>query len=429
MMACAVSVSQAANLTWQNGDPLGGNFSDSSRWSSPLVPGVNDTVTFNGNPYPVDSEFTVVLTQNVTNQWLRAANGTFHMVLNLNGFSYETTSSDSGHTYIQGNDVTLELTGGAVTLPVFSVGRTAGTTGKLILAGSSTTLNASGVSYISNAGTGALEITGGAKMNTTAGLTVAHAAAGSGSVLIEGAGSALNTTGSLTVAIGGSGSGSLEIKAGGQLVTSGGGNIRFALTSGSTSTGLITGQNSRLEGAAISIGGADNSVGGAAQVYVTDSAAFVARGLLRVYQGGFLEVEDALVTSNHLTADTGSTLSLILDSPFAGDQAFIMVANNVTLGDVNLNLSLAEGVSYAANDMISLINYGGILTGQFAGYDDGDILNVGGVDFQLSYGSGAASSISLTVIPEPGTVVLIIGGVLALAVWGKRTYQGKGRVS
>lgn len=423
-MICAVSVSHAANRTWQDGDPLGGNFSDETRWAAPSAPGVNDTVTFNGGSYPENSEFTVTLTENVTNQWLRVSgNRAVHVTLNLNGYTYSTTSTDNSHTYFQGEDATLTFTGGTANLPVFSIGRSAGSLGKLILTGSGTTLNATTESYIANAGTGSLEITDGAKLNTTAIVRIAHGANANGSLLIEGSGSALNATGAAVI-IAGNGTASLEIKDGGQLVASGGsGNIRFAQTGDSTSIGLITGQNSKLEGSGISIGGADTAKGGVAQVYVRDSASMIARGTLRVFEGSLLEVEDAQVVSSHFTGDLNSTLSLVITEPLAVEQALITVTNNVALDNMELILDLASGTTFAANEVIHLVNYGGILTGQFLNMDDGDLLNVGGYDFLLSYGSGEASSISLTVVPEPGTVVLIVGGSLLLTIFGKRKKQ------
>lgn len=423
LVAGLVSVAHAANRSWQNGDPLGGNFSDSSRWSGSATPGADDTATFSSNNFPDDSEFTVTLTENITNQWIRVAgNNRVAVTLDLNGYTYSTTSTDSGHTYFQGADATLILTGGTATFPVFSIARSANTQGKLVLTGSTTVLNSSGESFVGNAGAAEMVIQNAAKMTTTGNLRVAHGNSGVGTLKVSGNGSSLTSTGAALI-IGHNGQASLEVSQGGKVLASGGGGVvRFALGSTGDSSALITGQNSSLEAAEISIGGSGTAKGGVAEVYVVNEATMVSRGALLIYEGSLLEINNAQVRGNQFTGAANSALSLVLGSPLTEQQALLTVSNNVDLANMNLNLSLGDEASFSINEVINLVQYGGALTGQFSGIDDGDILNIGTYDFRLSYGAGTASSISLTVVPEPGTVVLLIGGATLLWNCGRRKF-------
>lgn len=95
------------------------------------------------------------------------------------------------------------------------------------------------------------------------------------------------------------------------------------------------------------------------------------------------------------------------DAFFGGGDAII--TNSI------FELSLAPGFSADLEDVFGVMQYFGDLTGMFDGLDEGDVLTVGGYEFQIGYGSGSGDMITLTVIPEPNAALLLLAGVGLLA--------------
>jgi hypothetical protein len=91
----------------------------------------------------------------------------------------------------------------------------------------------------------------------------------------------------------------------------------------------------------------------------------------------------------------------------------IDVAGNVAL---NGTLDVQFGTQPQYGDEFVLMNYGGQLTGAFSTFQtlvDGP-LGPGSIEVALNYGAGADSVLTITVVPEPHTAVLL-GSALLLA--------------
>lgn len=391
------------------------------------MPGASDLALFNTANYADGSEFTVTLTGSpVTNQnfCLMGANATT-LNFDLNGGSYTTTLTGSGDSRV-GNDagvVVLNLYGGgSFNAGNLNIGHNSVSDGTINVSGATTALNISAASSIGSAGNGTLNVTSGGTYSSTAAITVANGAGSQGEVKVSGANSKFNLSTGVGLVVGSSGTANLVVENGGGLTNSGANStavIRFSTGSGSTSTALITGTNSKLEGGNIDIGGNASSVGGSADITVADGGDFAARGAIQLWNTSSLVVDSGTVSSGgNFTAYSGSEIGFVLSSE--NITPFIAVGNNLTLnGSVTLSLSLGTSPAFDINDTVTLFGYTGSLSGSFAGIAQGDILNVGAYQFQIDYGSGSNSAISLTAVPEPSTA-LLLGFVVAAFAAARR---------
>ncbi len=123
---------------------------------------------------------------------------------------------------------------------------------------------------------------------------------------------------------------------------------------------------------------------------------------------GTLRIDDAFVTvSGTATFQAGSVTELGLRSV---EQDVLMFASNLVL-DSTLQLLIDGSFSAALHDSIHLIEYTS-LTGTFAGLGEGDTFSVDGHTFSIHYAMGDGENIiGLTVIPEPGTIAVILGAI------------------
>lgn len=77
------------------------------------------------------------------------------------------------------------------------------------------------------------------------------------------------------------------------------------------------------------------------------------------------------------------------------------------LDEVILELNLLSGFSANIGDVFTILTGYDSLEGQFAGLDDGDILMVGGHEFQIQYGANS-TSLQVTAIPEVEAASLLL---------------------
>lgn len=210
-------------------------------------------------------------------------------------------------------------------------------------------------------------------------------------------------------------------------------------SSGSTSILEVSGSNatdpSRLliaQQGRLGIRSKTQTGGGVGHLIVADGGVVTFGEWLHIDSNSILEVDGGTVTASRLDAEFPSTIALTLHTGVF--DAPIRILEGSLNGDVNLSaddslfdLSLATGFTANLHDVFGVIRYEGALDGMFHGLNEGDILTVGGYEFQFSYGSGNDSLMTLTVIPEPHGVILALlalGGLLS-----RRKFQlfGKNR--
>jgi len=127
-------------------------------------------------------------------------------------------------------------------------------------------------------------------------------------------------------------------------------------------------------------------------------------GSVTVFAGGHLAPGDLTLAGN-MDFEGGE-----LDVVGAGNSLTgLSIAGNLILNNeptLNFSGSLAPGT-------YTIGSYGGTLSGQFTALDipTGDTIN---------YGTGSNSSITLSTVPEPSTVVLLSAGAIGLIGYGLR---------
>ena len=170
-------------------------------------------------------------------------------------------------------------------------------------------------------------------------------------------------------------------------------------TSGSgTGSGDVVVRNTGTLGGTGSIGAALTTV---------ESGGRVSAGVPGVASG-----TGTLTFTGELTTATGSTwlIDIVQDQNGLSDRIDVG-------GALDLN-----GASFLPNflgtftngHVYTLANYG-TLTGTFDGWAEGAIIS----NYQISYGSGTGGAITLTAVPEPGTLA-ILGGALGGILWRRR---------
>lgn len=425
---------QVSTRSWANAvdGPWDGT---GNQWNN--VPNNDNTVArFYSNNYAPDSAFTVHLTQNVINAYMRIdGNDFFTVTLNLNGFNY-TAATGAG----QGNAVTmigrdagdnnaLILTGGGTfhTASALNIARAGSSTGHLTVTGTGTILSTGSIAETRiGTGTGTLEILNGGAYNSAGAVRVGYDGSGNGTVLVDN-GTWTANGGEVHFGTRASGAqGFLTVRNGGvvQNIAEGtNGHINFAGVGGSSATALVTGEGSQLTGSGITIGGRGATAAGTALMTVSDGGSLSA-STLRIHSGGTLVIDGGSASFTNIgtaTLSVTGNIQLVLNGESA---PLISVSQNARLDatDVTgllLGLSLGEGVSYSLNDEIQLLRYG-TLTGGFSNFEEGEVFSIGDYEFQFSYNmtSGANSFVGLTVtaVPEPGTLVLGMGVVVLLFV-------------
>src|SRR5262249_45335178 len=124
-------------------------------------------------------------------------------------------------------------------------------------------------------------------------------------------------------------------------------------------------------------------------------------GSVTVNSGGTLSpgTSPGILTTDDLTLNDGSTLTIELNGPPVGTQyAQVNVTGTVTVLSATLHVVL--GFTPSAGQVFTIINNDSTdpVVGAFAGLAEGAILSVGGALFTLSYEGGDGNDVTLTAL-------------------------------
>lgn len=201
--------------------------------------------------------------------------------------------------------------------------------------------------------------------------------------------------------------------------------VNFSLQSDTTGTALISGNGSSYTTKRTYLGGGINNSG----TFSTGGSATmtIANGGIATTELLHVAARDS-TTFGKLALDNG-TLSVTgtsgaLFEPGAGleftlhnqaDPAPLTVTEGLTIADSVLGIELAPTFSASEDDVIQLVRYGS-LTGTFQGLPEGTAFWVDNTPFTIQYATiiGPDSFITLTVIPEPTSLIFLGIGLAAL---------------
>ena len=129
-------------------------------------------------------------------------------------------------------------------------------------------------------------------------------------------------------------------------------------------------------------------------------------------------IADPTGTLNTGALNVGSTGVLRLDigGTAAGDSDQLSVTGSVTLAGM-LNASLFDGYIPGGADALTIILNDDVdlVSGTFTGLPEG--APVGATGLYITYAGGDGNDVVLTAVPEPGSAVMLLGG---LAILGAR---------
>lgn len=140
--------------------------------------------------------------------------------------------------------------------------------------------------------------------------------------------------------------------------------------------------------------------------------------------GGILAAGNSagVLSTGNLTMNSGSTLNFEFGLS-ASDR--IDVSGDLSLGNATLSLTDLGTGSLALGDSLTLIGYTGLWNGStFSGLANGTSFNAAGYDWQIAYDASSAGTlnggsgdgfVTMTVIPEPSTLVSVLLGAMAFA--------------
>jgi autotransporter-associated beta strand protein len=109
---------------------------------------------------------------------------------------------------------------------------------------------------------------------------------------------------------------------------------------------------------------------------------------------------------------TGTWLVDLIEGTSASDR-LAMEGNLLIDPAAILSFNVLTGTPFSTSSVFTLATYGGSLSGAFSGWTNNGVYTIGGGDYIFSYGTGSNSAITLTAVPEPGTL-----GLLGLALGG-----------
>jgi len=120
-----------------------------------------------------------------------------------------------------------------------------------------------------------------------------------------------------------------------------------------------------------------------------------------------------LSIAGNITLDSSSNLLIELGGLGIGQFDQLVVTGDLNLAG-DLFVDLIDGHTLGFNQSYLIGEVGGLLSGQFIGLGEGDLVgNFGGVDLFISYAGGSGNSISLfTAVPEPSSGLLLMVSAL-----------------
>lgn len=215
--------------------------------------------------------------------------------------------------------------------------------------------------------------------------------------------------GSGAMYVGSEGSGRLQVTNGASVDRSG----NMYVASGKGGRGVLE----VVEGSSFKVGGflqlGNSSMNSQAHaLFASGTTAEVAQ--LNIHGGAVLEINAASVeiTGVNISSwNSGSVYRLHLSGP----DAVPLSAQSVLLDGAVLDVQLGDGFVASLGNHYSVLNYAGSLTGEFldtlgGALNEGDEITIGDYIFELTYGTGSNSAVSLELVtvPEPAHAVLVV---------------------
>jgi autotransporter-associated beta strand protein len=143
---------------------------------------------------------------------------------------------------------------------------------------------------------------------------------------------------------------------------------------------------------------------------------------VNVLDGGTLAPGNSagIFTVGTLTLASNSTFAVELGGTAAGSYDRVVVNGSATLTDSILSVTLINGFVPNLDDTFLILTNSGSTFGTFAGLGEGAQFTAGGYIFEITYSAGDGNDVQLTVIPEPGSLVLVGAGLAFFLVLRRR---------
>ena len=121
----------------------------------------------------------------------------------------------------------------------------------------------------------------------------------------------------------------------------------------------------------------------------------------------------------------GGTFELEIDTTAVTTDLVSITGNLNLFGSANLNISdfNVSATPLPFGQVFTFIDYSDTWDGGvFSGYDDDSEFTLGPNNYRISYNGvdNATTAVTLQVIPEPGSAVLLLGGLATLASFRRR---------
>lgn len=390
-------------------------------------------------------------------------------ILQVDRIQSNWQTGNSSEIVVTGQDSTLEHGGGALVLGrrasgvgtvstmTIADGALASTDGNvdLALSGESSVLMDDatfevgvdlrmGIASINAVGHGELTVQNGATVTVGRDATLGQHRPGgsadrpggaSGTVLIDGADSAFVVTRDLVVgerfdqqASGSNNNtGFIQVTNGGLLQTGTQGNRAVILGLGGSAAGFGVGTveisgsgslwNHTASGNSLYLGG--NAAGedvGIGTLEVDDDGVVRVANQIAVRPDSELRISSGFIEAGSLTMEEGSLFALTLASGDHLAPRVTLDSGNFDPGGATFQLSLATGFTADLGEVFEIVDVGffGQITSTFDGLAEGTVIEQSGYEFQVSYSNENGDLFSLTVIPEPTSVALLLVGLASL---------------